>query len=143
MMNKETAPKDGIPPRIYATFIIRGKDLDPQVVTELLGIAPTRSFKRGDQRTENKKWPHGFWGLTSDERVHSIDLALHIEWVINQLEPVKRDLLEIISESGIDAEISCFWIMPTNHEYLQFGSELLRRLADLSLPLNVDIYSDD
>ena len=125
--------------RIYATFILRGKELDPQAVTELLGITPSRSFKRGDIRTEQKKWPHGFWGLTSDERIQSPDLALHIEWVISQIEPNKEMLVELINGKNIDAEISCFWILPKSREGLSLSSELLERIAALGLNLNLDI----
>lgn len=140
MTSRETMPKNENTPRIYATFILRGKELDPQVVTEQLGIIPSRSFKRGDKRTEQKRWPHGFWGLTSDERIHSTDLASHIEWVTNQLEPVRQRLLELMDVKNIDAEISCFWILPTSHDGLSLSSELLERIASLGLKLNLDIY---
>ncbi|MEJ5203006.1 MAG: DUF4279 domain-containing protein [Anaerolineales bacterium] len=140
MSNRESITNNENTTRIYATFILRGKELDPQLVTNRLGITPSRSFKRGDKRTEEKEWLHGFWGLTSDERIHSTDLALHIEWVINQLEPVRDRLVELMKEENIDAEISCFWILPTSHEGLSLGSDLLERIAFLGLKLNLDIY---
>ena len=138
--SRETMLNDEKPPRVYATFMLRGKELDPQLVSELLGMTPTRSFKRGDQRTEEKKWPHGFWGLTSDERIQSTDLALHIEWVINQLEPVRQKLVEIMSDKQIDAEISCLWMLSTSHDGLSVSAVLLERIASLGLKLNLDIY---
>ena len=139
-MSRETADKNRNPTRIYATFILRGKELDPQKVTEQLGILPSRSFKRGDNRTEQKKWPHGFWGLTSDDRINSTDLTLHIGWVLDQIEPGRQKIRELINEKKFDAELSCLWIFPTSHNGLSISSDLLERIASLSLKLNLDIY---
>ena len=128
--------------RVYATFILRGKELDPRMVTERLGIIPSRSFKRGDRHGDNKKWPSGFWGLTSDGRILSADLILHIEWLINQLEPVEQALLELVNEQKFNAEISCFWILPEDHGGLVLPSQLLERITDLGVNISLDIYCD-
>jgi Domain of unknown function (DUF4279) len=126
--------------RIYATLILRGKELDPQVVTDQLGIKPSKSFKRGDKRTEQKKWHHGFWGLTSDEVIQSTDLADHIEWLMNQIEPVRQNLLKIMNEKDINAEISCLLILSTDHDELYLKPEILYKISSLGLQLNLDIY---
>ena len=129
-----------IPARVYATFILRGKDLDPQDVTERMSIIPSRSFKRGDRRTVKKKWPHGFWALTSDGHIDSTDLSLHLDWLVKQLEPSNSSIQEIIHDSDFKAEISCLWISPEDHNGLILPSQLISKIAELGVELSFDIY---
>jgi hypothetical protein len=128
--------------RVYATFILRGKELDPQDVTDRLGITPYRSFKRGDRRTEKRKWPHGFWALTTDGHVQSTDLSVHLEWLVQQLEPSIQNIQDIVRSHEIGAEISCLWIFPEEHNGLVLSSQLMRKIADLGVELSFDIYCD-
>ena len=124
----------------YATLILRGKELNPKDVTDYLGLSPSMSFNRGDWRNETEKWKHSFWSLSSQNMVQSNDLAFHLEWLIKQLEPVKSKFLEILNEKNIKAEISCFWILPSEHENLSLNCQLIKKYTELGLGLNMDIY---
>ncbi len=128
---------------LFATFILRGKGLNPQEVTDSLGVNPSKSFKRGDWRTETERWTRNFWSLTSQDKIQSDDLSTHIEWLLNQFEQVNNKLIEILKRDGVESEISCFWIFPTEHEELEISSELLSRIASLGVNLNFDIYCPD
>ena len=128
--------------RTFATFRLWGKELEPGQVTEMLSLTPSKAFKRGDQRTETKRWPHGYWGITSENQVLSTDLALHIEWLIDRLEPVQSQLGRIMAEEGVKADIFCFWESRTGHGGPSFGPKLLKRIAALNLELGLDIYFD-
>ena len=128
---------------IFATFILRGKGLDPHDVTSSLGISPSRSFKRGDWRTETDKWTINHWSLTSQNVIQSGNLSVHLEWLLDQLEPVNSKLIEILERNGINSEISCFWIFPTEHEEFELSSELMKKIASLDVKLSFDIYSSD
>lgn len=127
----------------HASLYLRGKDLDPQNVTDILGIVPQKSFKRGDVRRVDNKRKHGLWMLWSSERIDSLDPILHIKWLLKQIEPVKNELIELIRDQSIDAEISCFWIMPNSHNVLIMDSELLKQIALLDIRLELSIYSPE
>ncbi len=130
---------------IYATLNIWGKYLDPHEVTDSLELKPTRSFKRGDRRNKNKadtaenQWKHGYWYLSSQEKIQSSDLAAHLEWLIDQLEPTKIRLIEILKRENISAGISCFWVLPSDHENLNLSYELMKKIVDLGINLELDI----
>jgi hypothetical protein len=126
--------------RTYASLILRGKELDPQKITDFIGISPSKSFKRGDKRKNDKVWPHGYWELDSTGFVNSADLEPHLEWLGDHIDPAKLSLSKIISETGIDAELSCFWILPTNHVSLSLNTKLLNQIALLGVKLEFDIY---
>jgi len=127
----------------YASFILRSKTLNPQEITSYLGIMPSKSFKRGDIRRDEKKWTHGYWALESSKSVQSIDLILHIEWLTDQLELVKPKLVDLLNDKSIEAKISCFWIMPTGHEDLILSPKLLQKISGLNLSVLLDIYCRD
>lgn len=133
-------PDEGEHKYVYAKLILRGKGLDPQDVTNSLGLNPSMSFRQGDWRNEADKWKHNFWSLSSKGKVQSSDLTIHLEWLLNQLDPEKSKFLDILKEKNIDAEISCFWILPTNHENLSLAPGLIKDISELGLGLNIDIY---
>ena len=128
---------------LFATFILNGKGLDPIETTIALGITPSKSFRRGDWRTDTKKWTRNFWSFTSQGEVQSGDLSIHIEWLLNRFEPVENELREIMNRKDVESEISCFWIMPTNHEELLLSDKLISRMAFLGIKLSFDIYGPD
>jgi hypothetical protein len=128
--------------KLYVSFILKGKYLYPQVVTDLLGIEPSKSFARGDLRSGNRKWPHGYWALESSKYVESIDITNHLAWLMNKLEPVESKLIKLLVENpSFVAKISCFWIMSSDHENFTLGEELLARVGRLKLNIDFDIYS--
>ena len=126
--------------QIYATLILRGKELNPQEVTDSLGLSPSMSFKIGDWRNETDRWKHNLWTLSSQDKIQSSNLANHLEWLLDQLEPVKPRLLDILNTNNIKAGISCFWILPTDNENLGLTAELLKKITDFGLYLEIDIY---
>ncbi|MCC6192133.1 MAG: DUF4279 domain-containing protein [Anaerolineales bacterium] len=125
--------------RTFATFRLIGKDVDPDAASNMLGLTPSRAFRKGDPRGESKTWPHGLWTITSQHAVDSTDLARHIEWLLDQLEPV-RDQLESLRDGDVKADIDCFFESLTGHGGPTFGPQLLARIASLDLELGLDIY---
>ena len=138
-MSEATTENEPYPP--YATIVLIKKELDPQHITELLGINPTKGVKQGDKRGDKYKWPHGIWALESKGQLESNDPILHIEWLIEKLEPAKTKLTEILSDDGISAKIDCFWIMPSTHEVLTIPPELLSRIGGLNIRFELSIYA--
>ena len=128
---------------IFATFLLRGNGLDPHYVSSSLGITPSKSFKRGEWRTETEKWTRNLWSLTSQNVIQSDNISVHIEWILNQLEPVNNKIIEILERNSIESEISCFWIFPTEHEEFELSPELMKKIAFLGVKLSFDIYSSD
>ncbi len=125
---------------IYATLVLRGNGLNPPEVTDTLELSPSMSFKRGDWRNETDKWNHNFWSLSSQGKIQSSNLATHLEWLLDQLEPIKLRLLEIMNRKDTEAEISCFWIFPTDHENLNLRPELIQKITELGLGLSIEFY---
>jgi len=128
--------------RTGATFRVWGKDLDPDEVTAQLGITPSETFKAGDQRGKSKGaiWKEGHWEISSEDHVSSKVLETHIEWLLDQLEPVHVQFTNLLSTGGVSADIFCFWEFSTHNAGIILSPSLIRRLAKLNLELDLDIY---
>src|SRR6476646_2222486 len=96
----------------YATFRIWGDNLDARAVTARLGIIPSLSFQRGDPGGPNGIWRRGYWAITTgrdrfneetpadtgqspEASISSTDLQVHIEWLLDRLDPMREELLAI------------------------------------------------
>lgn len=124
---------------VYASLTFTAKDLDPAKISETLGMKPELSFKRGEVRKDGKRiWSHGAWHVSSSDNINSKDLIVHINWMIDQLNPVKEELAGIVSQKEMNSLISCFWIMPQGPNQLQFSPEMLYALSEFGI--NVEFY---
>jgi Domain of unknown function (DUF4279) len=128
--------------RTWATLRISGDRLDPDNVTTRLGIAPSRSHKAGDRHGEQGRmiWKHGQWSLTSQGVIESTDLELHIEWLLDRIEPMHEKLQEITQQPDVTADIFCFWESESVNAGIDLAPSLMGRVASLRLSLGLDIY---
>jgi hypothetical protein len=124
-----------------ACFRIWGRHLDARDVTARLGIIPSTSFQRGDPGGPNGPWRRGHWSITTREEGLSCDSQLHIEWLLDRLDPVREELLAIISEPGIQADIRCYWESVTGHDGPGFSSSFFRRFAAFNLGLGITLFN--
>ena len=131
--------------RLYVSFTFTGKDLIPDDITDRLNIRPNYSFKRGDIKVnsegEERIRRHGCWSIDSDNyELPSDNLMPHVEWLLGLLEPVNKELQEILEDGNIEGLISCFWIMPGGRINSEVMPNLLARLARLNVKIWFDIY---
>lgn len=126
--------------RTWATFRVWGKHLEPEQITRLLGIIPTRAFKAGDKRGQSGIWKHGYWGITSQDNIDSRDLGVHLEWLLGQLEPKQAEVVELTHKPDIKADVFCFWELEAVNVGIEFSPEFMGRMARLNLKLGLDTY---
>lgn len=128
--------------RTFASFILIGKELDPGKITSELGITPSKSFRRGDKRSETDMWKHGYWELCSADHVKTSDLGDHIRWVIEHVFPVRDELSSLLKGKDIKAGISCFSILEKGQTVINLSPLLIREMAELNLGIELDLYED-
>jgi hypothetical protein len=129
--------------RTWATFRMWGGGLEPHEVSTRLNIDPSRAHRRGDRRGKNKVWANNHWELTSQDQVSSSDLEVHINWLLDQLEPGQTELLMLLAEPDVQADIFCYWESATGQGGPGFSPSVMRRLVEFNLKLNLDIYFSD
>ncbi|WP_309385446.1 DUF4279 domain-containing protein [Cerasicoccus frondis] len=125
--------------RTYATFRVYLDDVDPDDLTRLLGIQPTKVQRKGQFDT-SKKYPKlNGWFLSTKEKCTSRDSRRHIDLLLLELEG-QRKAIDAIRAQGGSCQISCFWASASGHGGPIIPTDQMRRLAALDLELWFDIY---
>ncbi len=106
--------------RAFVTLRFAGDDLDPDEISAVLPVKPTRAHRKGEaffagSSAGNLRGRTGMWFLATDKFVPSEDLHHHLAFVQKLLSPTPSDtgriakLREILKRTQSRAHITCFW----------------------------------
>jgi hypothetical protein len=93
-----------------------GERLDPLTVTLALRLPADHTHRDGEPRLQRVKsrqvqeyapYHGGMWSMSSEKWVQSPRLAVHLDWLLRQLEP-KADAVRSLLVDGIEADFFCF-----------------------------------
>lgn len=127
-----------------ASFRLFHSELDPEHVTDVFGISPTRSHRRGDQRTGKSgrvysPYTTGAWILSSEDEIRSLDANDHIVWVLGKLSHC-TSAVHRYREDGYDADIVCAWFAASDNTCPTLTAETIRELAPFRINCWFDVY---
>lgn len=130
--------------RTWAGLLLIGKRLEPNEITKEARVSPSDSHHAGEARGNTGNiWPYGYWELSSRGKIETDTLSTHIEWILNQIEPVWSKIASVMSsDNNNTASVICFLECLTFNRGLELSAQLLGRLASLNLKLVLDIYTD-
>ena len=128
----------------YVTLRIFHDALEPPTISELLGITPTRSWRRGEAHGTRQVvvFPTGAWLLSSESAIASQDSVRHLDWLLTEVEP-RHGELRGLRDAGHRIDISCYWVSATGQGGPTLTPDIMRRLAKLELALWFDVYFAD
>lgn len=115
-----------------AILWITHEKLEPQTITKLLGVFPTRTHERGNA-------PFAQWILSSRKNLDSSSPDEHIEWLLNHIEGCREQLKKLRRE-GYSVEIRCKVYAPTESTVVIIEPALLKRLAEFDLLFLCEIF---
>jgi Domain of unknown function (DUF4279) len=106
--------------KAFVTLRFAGDDLDPDEISAVLPIKPTRAHRKGEEffagpRAGNLYGRTGMWFLATDKLVPSDDLQDHLAFVQKLLSPRPGDtsriakLRDILARTHSAAHVTCFW----------------------------------
>ena len=121
---------------------ISGEALEPEEISRLLALNPTRTHSRGEPRSRQGKgaeiaWRDSLWLLQSPLDAGA-DPAEHLKWLLGVLEP-KNSLIKTLSQD-YQVDLFCGFSSASGQGGFILDAGTLRRLADLSIPLIIDLY---
>ena len=104
----------------FATLRFRGDHLDPDRITAILGVQPTKACRKGERYLAGPRAGYvtgrtGVWVLATDSALDSAELDRHLEYLADLIfrEPAREERLkqlhELMSQDGLKADVSCFW----------------------------------
>lgn len=131
-----------------ASFRIMSDELEPTEITALLEIEPDVAHKKGDQDCVMSKkgtvryrapYRSGLWAIRSrlDKfcRLHD-----HVANLLNCIE-LKRDALAKLKDRGFKLDIYIGHnFMDEAQPGMSLASDTLKRMGDLGIDLNIDLY---
>lgn len=124
----------------YATLCIYPSG-DAEEVSRTLGIEPSE-VRTPSKTTRSRSTPITCWFLSTKGTVESKDLRRHVDWLLDQLAPRKREL-NLVRSQGAECEINCYWRSAYGHGGPGLSPSQSKRLGALELSIWLDIYFDD
>jgi uncharacterized protein DUF4279 len=94
----------------FATLRFAGDRLDPDQISHILNIKPTKSIKKGEKAGKG-----GLWYLSTDKFIPGNDLTHHLTFLLSILLPAPGDvqrlttLRDLVKKRDIEAHVTCFW----------------------------------
>lgn len=121
----------------YAYFTITG-DFDPAEITEVAGIAPSDSWRKGDVNPKTHlERTFSRWSLYS-RLDRSRKLEDHVADVIEQMDAKKENFVALSLNYGGQMELVAYF--KTNYPGIVFQRHLVEGLAEYELLVDFDFY---
>jgi len=135
--NYETCERTLAELRIYSNVIA------PTEISRRLGLRPSSSVEKGQvpavTRTgRSNVGQTNSWILSSDGKMTSRDARRHLDWLLDQLEPVKAELVVLQDTNDVQMHVMCIWWSAFGHGGPIFWPSELLRLSALNLELEID-----
>lgn len=121
-----------------AYFWIAGDVLPHSEISSLLGLSPTRHWNQGDQGKYIQEQKQAFWIYDSPVLSQEIFLDRHIAALMDIFGP-KAKLLSKLQES-FEVGIQCIGYYTEANPGFHLNSELIAKVASLSVALDFDLY---
>ena len=113
---------------------------DPGVVSMIMGIEPTKAWVKGEHyatASPNARRTHSRWALSS-----GLDKAepfeAHLSAILARLEPKRAEIEEVAQRFPVHIGVAQYFD-EVNPQF-RLDAEILRRFAQLGLPINFDQY---
>lgn len=138
-----------MPKRVYdrAYASVRFSGENPLIVTRALRLPADHIHRDGEPRLRRVKsgqvneyspYRGGMWSMSSEMWVQSPRLAVHIEWLLRELEP-KADAIRSLLADGVEADFFCYSSGSTT-EPPSLPRAVRDRAAALGIEIGVDHY---
>jgi hypothetical protein len=144
------------PPRTtaFATLRFSGDRLDPDRITAILGVQPTKAYRRGERYLAGPRAGYvtgrtGVWVLASDGAIDSAELDPHLEYLVAPIfagpdrEERLKQLHDLMSSDGVKADVSCFWRGRPDTRPPSVPAKVISRLNQLPAEIETDFEVDE
>jgi len=112
---------------------------DPSVVTARIGLSPTPAWRIGDPMPSHSTATrnHSRWSFHSPLPLEA-HVEKHLEALLPLLEPHAARIQECAAEFSV--ELCCAVYYEDFTPGIHLSPQILQRIADLGIPLDLDLY---
>ncbi len=130
----------GVPPQVEASFVLGGRDFDPNRVTEILGCEPSTIWQqrhehlRARRDLDNVQWvktvgPHACYSVSEV-----------VEQLASTIIPIAPKLPTVVAELNLKASVVATVRIREDRPLYELSQRALALLATLSCEFVLDIY---
>jgi hypothetical protein len=124
-----------------AYFMLAGYHFNPDDITRLLSIEPTKIDASG--ATSGLDNPVlSTWELSTDTITDDVDVYKLTDTLIKQIEPAKEKILEVIKSHNLSPRIGIVLVLSVDKDESEpevgFGARTISFLADIGAFINVE-----
>lgn len=129
-------------PATVIAFRLTGDDLQPDIITQALGVTPHRAWAKGDVRSRTMKgnllFTFGCWSIVpqADRREGFEDQLRRLLDLLETLPPILHEFA-----TQYRAEISVGYSSGERNFGFSIDRETMERLCKLDVSLDFDIYA--
>ena len=124
-----------------AYFMLAGYHFDPDNITRLLEIKPTKIDASG-ARSGLDTPVLSTWEVSTETFFDDIDVYKITDELIKQIEPVKEKILQVVKSHNLSPRIGVVLVLSTDKDEtipeVGFGARTIRFLAELGAFINVE-----
>ena len=125
----------------YAYFWVSDFDCEPEVISDILGLKPYRTFKKGDlisDKTKNR-WKHSSWeylsSLPRNEPCQDAHIANLVEVMLK-----KKDAIDKLKEK-YEIGINCVGYYYDTNPGFHMSADLINSCSTLGISIDFDLYT--
>src|SRR5438034_5359807 len=140
-----------VPPRTkaFATLRFCGDRLDPDRITAILGVQPTKAYRKAERYLAGPRAGYvtgrtGVWALASDDVVAGADLDRHLGHLLDVIfagpdrEERLKHLCQMMSRDDVKADVSCFWRGGPGNAPPLVSTDAIRKFHQLPAEIETD-----
>jgi hypothetical protein len=126
---------------IKVRFTLTGMNIDPDEISQAIGLAPTKTWRRGEQRASSALcWEHDGWTLSTSEEV-TLDLETEVQKLLQYLKGHTKQINRASKQLKLEAEIGCsIYIEDDQAPRIHLNRETLKAVNELGADIDIDIY---
>jgi hypothetical protein len=136
----------GGPLTTYASLYIAHNNMSPDDISGILQLQPTDKQVKGDiiclPSKKIKVAAISYWKLSTESLVQSEYMEPHLDWLIQQLLPVKDQIISLQKIPDILMRLRCIWCSGEENNGINFTAEQIKRLAELNMDCSFGLYFD-
>lgn len=135
----------------FAGLNFAGDRLNPDCITQLLGVQPTIAYRKGEvylrSRGREARGRTGLWRLSSEGFVDANHLDKHLGYLLDILFPGGRTkhiepLRALIRELDLEVDVDCFWYGEHGATPPEISEATRAAFAQIGATIETDFQTD-
>jgi hypothetical protein len=116
-------------------------ELDPDEVTRLLAVSPTRTQRKGEPwpGKEPRTYKKSGWTLSTKGILTSRDARHHFDWILERIRG-KKEAFSTLHSRGYLVDVCCRWDSMSGHGGPCLSPPQMRDFAELEIEVWFDVY---